>query len=99
MFLHYLNEYLISKTDTSNLVVGEDWNVTLQVASGGVSWIVSSCRNKLISMMEELEIIVIFRKQNAQKLSFSYQSNGLKVCSRIDFFFWLLSPSPTALLT
>ena len=29
MFLHYLNEHLISKTDTSNLVVGEDWNVTL----------------------------------------------------------------------
>ena len=37
-------------------------------------------------MMEELELIDIFRKQYPQKLSFSYESKALKVCSRIDFF-------------
>ena len=36
--------------------------------------------------MEELELIDIFRKQYPQKLSFSYESKALKVCSRIDFF-------------
>ena len=38
MFLYNLNKYLMSKTDTSNLIVGGDWNVTIQsleVASHG----------------------------------------------------------------
>ena len=48
--------------------------------------IYSTYRNKLISMMEELELIDIFRKQYPQKLTFSYESKALKVCSRIDFF-------------
>ena len=37
-------------------------------------------------MMDELELIDIFRKQYPQKLSFSYESKALKVCSRIYFF-------------
>ena len=37
-------------------------------------------------MIEELELIDIFRKQYPQKLSFSYESKALKVYSRIDFF-------------
>ena len=39
-FLHILNEYLMSNTDTSNLIIGGDWNVTLQSLDkrGGVPW-------------------------------------------------------------
>ena len=37
----------------------------------------------LISVMEELELIDIFRKQFPQKLSFSNESQALNVCSRI----------------
>ena len=87
-FLHNLNEYLMSNTDTSNLIIGGDWNVTLQSLDkrGGVPWKASTYQNKLISMMDELELIDIFRKQYPQKLSFSYESKALKVCSRIDFF-------------
>ena len=87
-FLHNLNEYLMSNTDSSNLIIGGDWNVTLQSLDkrGGVPWKTSTYRNKLISMMEELELIDIFRNQYPQKLSFSYESKALKVCSRIDFF-------------
>ena len=43
--------------------------------------------------MEELELIDIFRKQYPQKLSFSYESKALKVCSRIDFLLVALSLS------
>ena len=69
MFLHNLNEYLMSNTDTSNLTIGGDWNVTLQSLDkrGDVQWKSSTYRNKLISMMEELELINIFRKQHPQK--------------------------------
>ena len=78
----------MSNTDTSNLIIGGDWNVTLQSLDkrGGVPWKAFTYRNKLISMMEELELIDIFRKQYPQKLSFSYESKALKVCSVIDFF-------------
>jgi len=63
MFLHNLNEYLMSKTDIKNLIIGGDWNVTLQPLDkrGGFPWKESTYRNKRISMMEELEIIYIFR--------------------------------------
>ena len=63
----------MSNTDTSNLIIG-------------ISWKASTYRKKLIPMMEELELIDIFRKQYPQKLSFSYESKTLKFCSRIDFF-------------
>ena len=85
----------MSNTDTSNLIIGGDWNVTLQSLDkrGGVPWKASTYRSKLISVMEELELIYIFRKQYPQKLSFSYESKALKVCSRIDFFLVALSLS------
>ena len=56
-FLRDLNEYLVSNMDTSNLLIGGDWNVTLQSLDkrSGVPWKASTYRKKLISMMEELE--------------------------------------------
>ena len=44
-------------------------------------------RDNLISMMEELELVDIFRKLNPSKLSFTYESKANpNLCSRIDFF-------------
>ena len=78
----------MSNTDTSNLIIDGDWNVTLQSLDkrSGVPWKASTYRKKLISMMEELGLIDIFRKQYPQKLSFSYESKPLKFCSKIYLF-------------
>ena len=43
-------------------------------------------RDNLVSMMTELELVDTFRKQNRSKLSFTYESKELSVCSRIEFF-------------
>ena len=87
-FLHNLNEYLMHNTNIENLIIGGDWNVTLQSLDkkGGTPWKASAYRDSLISMMEELELIDVFRKQYSSKLCFSYESKALKVSSRIDFF-------------
>ena len=88
MFLHNLNEYLMYNTDVENLIIGGDWNVTLQSLDkrGGIPWKASTYRDSLISMMEELELIDVFRKHYPRKPCFSYESKALKVSSRIDFF-------------
>ena len=40
VFLHNLNEYLMYNTDVENLIIGGDWNVTLQSLDkrGGIPW-------------------------------------------------------------
>ena len=75
-------------TDISNLIIGVNWNVTLHSLDrrGGVQLKSSTYRKKLFSVMEELELIDIFRKQFPQKLSFSYESQALNACSRIYLF-------------
>ena len=87
-FLHYLNQYLMSNTDIANVIIGGDWNVTLYAidTKGGAPWKPNMYRDNLISMMEELELVDIFRKLNPSKLSFTYESKALNLCSRIDFF-------------
>ena len=75
-------------TDISNLIIGVNWNVTLHSLDrrGGVQLKSSTYRKKLISVMEELELIHIFRKQFPQKLSFSCESQALNVCLSIYLF-------------
>lgn len=87
-FLLTLNRYLVSHTDVSNLIIGGDWNVTLQAIDkkGGIPWRQTVYRDKLVSMMEDIGLIDIFRKLNPTEKSFSYLSKALKVSSRIDFF-------------
>ena len=48
-FLHNLNEYLMSNSDTSNLIIGGDWNVILQSLDkrGGVPWKASTYETNL----------------------------------------------------
>ena len=92
-FLHYLNQYLMSNTDIANVIIGGDWNVTLHAIDkkGGAPWKPNMYRDNLISMMEELELVDIFRKLNSGKLSFTYESKALKVPLRRKFLF-LFSP-------
>ena len=49
-FLHDLSAYLMSNTDTERLIVGGDWNITLQSIDkkGGTSWKSTTARDKLL---------------------------------------------------
>ena len=55
-FLLTLNRYLMSHTEISNLIVGDDWNVTLQASDkkGGIPWRPTLYRDKLIAIMVTL---------------------------------------------
>ena len=87
-FLRNLNNFLITNVDIGNLIVGGDWNVTLEAVDkrGGSQWKPTSYRNQLISMMEEFSLVDIYRNLNPSKLCFTYESKALKLSSRIDFF-------------
>ncbi|KAL9961429.1 hypothetical protein ACROYT_G030367 [Oculina patagonica] len=87
-FLLTLNRYLMSHTEISNLIVGGDWNVTLQACykKGGIPWRPTSYRDKLIAIMDDIGLIDVFRKLYPNERSFTYESKSLKVKSRIDFF-------------
>ena len=73
-------------SDVRNLIVGGDWNVTLQAIDKKAIFLGDN-RDKLMSMIEDVGLIDIFRKLiNPTEKSFSYESKALKVSSRIDFF-------------
>ena len=78
----------MSYTEISNLIVGGDWNVTLQAIDkkGGTPWRPTLYHDKLVSLMYSIGLIDAFRKSNPNVRSFSYESKSLKVSSRIDFF-------------
>ena len=88
-FLRNLNNFLITNVDIGNLIVGGDWNVTLEAVDkkGGSQWKPTSYRNQLISMIKEFSLIDVYRNFNPSKLCFAYESKALKLPSRIDFFF------------
>ena len=54
-FLHNLNTFLVSNTDTGSLIIGGDWNATLEAVDkkGGVPWKPTIYRDKVVTMMEE----------------------------------------------
>jgi len=58
-FLLTLNRDLMSHTEISNLIVGGDWNVTLQACDkkGGIPWRPTLYRDKLIAIMDEIGLI------------------------------------------
>ena len=55
-FLQILNEFMTSNLNITQLIVGGDWNVTLDSIDkkGGISLKPTAYRNGIISMMEEL---------------------------------------------
>ena len=68
-FIRLLSERLISNTDTSKVVISGDWNTTLNPIDkrGGQPWKATSYRNSLINLMEELNLIDIYRQINPTK--------------------------------
>ena len=74
---------MITNIDTGNLIVGDDWDVTLEAVDkkGGSQWKPTSYRNQVISMMKEFSLIDVYRNLNPNKLCFTYKSK-----LRIDFF-------------
>ena len=87
-FLHNLNTYLMYNTDIENVIVGGDWNITLQAIdkTGGTFWKPTIARDKLIMLMNEFALVDIFREQNPLKKRYTYKSKALNLCSCIDFF-------------
>ena len=78
----------MSNTDTERLVVGGDWNITLQSTDkkGSTSWKRTTARDKLLTMMNEFALVGIFRERNQHKKCYTYELKALKLSSRIDFF-------------
>ena len=87
-FLQILNEFMTSNLNITQLIIGGDWNATLECIDkkGGTRWKPTAYRNGIISMMEELDLIDIFRKLKPYTRSFSSESKFLKVKSRLDYF-------------
>ena len=61
----------MSKTDTSKVIISCDWNTTL---------------NPIDSLIEEINLIDIYRQLHPSTKSFTYESKTLNMRSRIDFF-------------
>ena len=78
----------MSHTEISNLIVGGDWNFTLQAIDkkGGIPWRPTIYRDNLMAIMDDIGFIDVFRKLYPNERSFTYESKSLKVRSRIDFF-------------
>ena len=76
-FLQILNEFMTSNLNITQLIVGGDWNATLDSIDkkGGISWKPTAYRNGIISMMEELDLIDIFRRQKPHTKTFHLSPN------------------------
>ena len=87
-FAQTLKELLMFKSSLSNVIIGGDWNVTLQAIDkqGGIQWKPTAYRYQITSIMEQLDLRDVFRKKYPDKKSFTYESVARKLKSRIDFF-------------
>ena len=87
-FIQILSEQLVSKTDTSKIIIAGDWNTTLNPIDkrGGQHWKATRYRNALVNLMEELDLMDIYRHMHPTAKSFTYESKPLNLKSRIDFF-------------
>ena len=68
-FLHNLSTFLMSNTDIENLLIGGDWNISLQAIDkkGGSPWKPTTSREQLVTMMEEFDLVDVFRAKNPNK--------------------------------
>ena len=87
-FIRILGKKLVSKTDTTKLIISGDWNATLNKIDkwGGLPWKETTYRNSIIDLMEELDLLDIYREFHADTKSFTYETKNSKLKSRIDFF-------------
>ena len=88
IFIQNLSSYIVSKTNTSKLIIAGDSNTTLHSIDkhGGRPWHETSYRNSLLNFMDELGLVDAYRVQHSKKKNFTYESKSLKLKSRIDFF-------------
>ena len=86
-FIRILGEKLVSKTDTTKLIISGDWNATLNKIDkwGGLPWKETTYRNSIIDLMEELDLLDIYTQFHADTKSFTYETKNSKLKSRIDF--------------
>ena len=86
-FIKNLSEFLVRKMDTPRLIIAGDWNCTLSKAdkSGGVVWKSTSYRDAVSKLMNELNLIDIYRKLHPNTKYFTYESKTINLKSRIDF--------------
>ena len=94
-FIRTLSEQLMSNTNISNVIIAGDWNTTLNPIDkrGGQPWKATNYRNFLVNLMDELDLIDIYRQIHPTTKPFSYESKPLNLKSRIDFFVILRSIS------
>ena len=87
-FKNTLSQQLVSKTDTSKLIISSDWNITLNRIDklGGLPWKATSSRNSLVDLVEELNLTDIYCELHPKSKSFTYVSKSLNLKSRIDCF-------------
>ena len=87
-FIKTLSQQLMSKTDTSKVIISGDWNITLNRIDklGGLPWKATSGRNTLLDLMDELNLTDIYRELHPKSKSFTYVSKSLNLKSRIDYF-------------
>ena len=78
----------MSNTNTSNVIIASDWNTTLSPIDkrGGQPWKATNYRTSLVSLMDELNLIDIYRQIHPIAKSFTCESKPLNLKSRIDFF-------------
>ena len=85
-----LSQQLMSKTDTSKVIISGDWNITLSLNRidklGGLPWKATNSRNTLVDLMKELNLTDIYRELHPKSKSFTYVSKSLNLKSRIDYF-------------
>ena len=88
LFIRNLGANLTSKTDITKIIVAGDWNGSLfpKDKFGGLRWRETNCRNSIIDIMEELDLVGIYRKLHPNTRAFTYESKSLKLKSRIDYF-------------
>ena len=96
LFTEKLYSDIISKTNTSRIIIAGDWNTTLHSIDkrGGRQWQETRHRNSLISFMNELGLVDGYRVLHPKKKAFTYESKSLKLKSRIDFFLIAQSLKP-----
>ena len=70
------------------MIITGDWHGSLfpKDKFGGLRWKETNYRNSIIDLMEELDLVDIYRKLHPNTKAFTYESKSLKLKSRIDYF-------------
>ena len=77
----------ISLTNSSNLIIAGDWNITLNPIDkrGGLPLKETKYRNSLVYLMKAVNLFDIYRRIHPKNKTYTYESKALKLKSRIDF--------------